>query len=270
MSEGVVREPSTLQMVLRQADYYRTLFRRTWRGSVVSFTVLPILFLLSMGLGLGSYVDSAGPGGLGGGSYLDFIAPGMLATNAMTMAVGESTYPVWVGFKWEPVYVARIATPMRIVDVVNGIAAYLAVRLVLVCTLMVLVLAAFGTVSSVAGAVGAVAFGTLLGLAYGLPVMALAATVDGDTAFSMLFRLGVIPMTLFSGAFFPVSQMPDGLQWLASLTPVWHGVELVRACTTSGLSVGAAAGHVLYLGVWIIVGWWLARHAFGRRLRDGG
>src|SRR5215207_8302897 len=142
------RDTSAYRMVVRQADYYRTLFRRTWRGSVVSFTVLPILFLLSMGLGLGSYVDTSGAGGLGGGSYIDFIAPGMLATNAMTMAVGESTYPVWVGFKWEPVFVARIATPMRIVNVVNGLAAYLAVRLVLVCTLMVMVLTAFGTVSS--------------------------------------------------------------------------------------------------------------------------
>jgi lipooligosaccharide transport system permease protein len=264
------RDTSAYRMVVRQADYYRTLFRRTWRGSVVSFTVLPILFLLSMGLGLGSYIDTSGATGLGGGDYVDFIAPGMLATNAMAMAIGESTYPVWVGFKWEPVFVARIATPMRIVDVVNGLAAYLAARLVLVCALMVLVLTAFGTVSSVAGAVGAVAFGTLLGMACGLPVMALAATVDGDTAFSLLFRLGVIPMMLFSGAFFPVSQMPDALQWLASVTPVWHGVELVRGCTTADLPMLPALGHVTYLAVWAAVGWWLSRGAFARRLRDGG
>lgn len=270
MSEVAVAAPSRLTMVLRQSDYFRTLFRRTWRGSVVSFTLLPVFFLLSMGLGLGSYVDSAGAEGLGGSSYLAFIAPGMLATNAMTMAVGESTYPVWVSFKWEPVFIARIATPMRIVDLLNGLASYLAVRLVLVCTLMVAVLVAFGTVASPLGAVGAVFCGTLLGLAHGLPVLALAASVDGDTAFSLLFRLGVIPMTLFSGAFFPVSQMPGGVQWLAWLTPVWHGVELVRGCTTADLSVLPAAGHVAYLALWMVAGWLLARRAFQRRLRDGG
>src|SRR4029453_5674566 len=135
---------------------------------------------------------------------------------------------------------------------------------------MVLVWTAFGTVSSVAGAVGAVAFGTLLGMACGLPVMALAATVDGDTAFSLLFRLGVIPMMLFSGAFFPVSQMPDALQWLASVTPVWPGGGLVCGCTTARLPMLPAVGHVTFLAVWAAVGWWLSRGAFARRLRDGG
>jgi len=92
-------QPGSLEMVARQWDYFRTLFRRTWRGSIVSYTLLPVFFLLAMGLGLGGYVDDGGSSTIGI-SYLAFIAPGMLATNAMTMAVGESTYPIWVSFKW--------------------------------------------------------------------------------------------------------------------------------------------------------------------------
>lgn len=261
-------QPGSLEMVARQWDYFRTLFRRTWRGSIVSNTVLPVFFLLAMGLGLGGYVDDGGSSTIGI-SYLAFIAPGMLATNAMTMAVGESTYPIWVSFKWEPVYSARIATPLRIVDVLNGLVAFLLLRLVLTCAVMMAVLVAFGTVSSVAGGVGAVLMCTLLGLAYALPVFALSASIDDDTPFALLFRLGIIPMTLFSGAFFPVSQMPEALQWVAYLTPIWHGVESARMCTTGVVAWLPLAGHAGYLAVWVVAGWLLARRQFTARLADG-
>lgn len=268
MSESVGVNPSSTQMVLRQWDYFRTLFRRTWKGSIVSFTLLPIFFLLAMGVGLGSHVDQGGSASLGV-TYLAFIAPGMLATNAMTMAVGESTYPIWVSFKWEPVFSARIATPLRVVDVLNGLVTYLFVRLIGTCTVMVIVLAAFGTISSIAGAVGAVIAGAILGMAYGLPVFALSASIDDDTAFALLFRLGIIPMTLFSGAFFPVNQMPEALQWLAYVTPVWHGVETTRMLTTDTLDMAAAGGHLAYLALFIVAGWFLARRQFTKRLGDG-
>jgi lipooligosaccharide transport system permease protein len=73
-------------------------------------------------------------------------------------------------------------------------------------------------------------------------------------------------MFLFSGAFFPVSQLPAAIAWLARLTPVWHGVELCRALTTGRATVLAALGHVGYLLLWVVVGWWLAERAFRRRL----
>lgn len=260
--------PDSLTMVARQYDYFRTLFRRTWRGSIVSYALIPVFFLLAMGLGLGGYVDDGGASALGV-SYVAFIAPGMLATNAMTMAVGESTYPIWVSFKWEPVFSARIATPLRVVDVLNGLIAYLVVRLLLTCAVMLVVLAAFGTVSSVAGGLAAVLVCVLMGMAYALPVHALAASIDGDSAFALLFRLGIIPMTLFSGAFFPVSQMPQVLQWVAYLTPIWHGVETARMFTTGQVDALAVLGHVAYLAAWVVPGWLLARRRFELRLGDG-
>ncbi|MFY0409457.1 ABC transporter permease [Solicola sp. PLA-1-18] len=259
---------TAIDMVLRQRAYFWTLFLRTWRGGIVSYTLLPVFFLLAMGLGLGGYVDR-GPGDLGV-TYLAFIAPGMLATNAMTTAVGESTYPVWVAFKWEPVYTARIATPLRVVDVLNGLVAYLAVRLTLTCAVMMVVLVAFGTVASVAGGVAAVLVGALLGLAYAMPVLALSASIEDDTAFALLFRLGILPMTLFSGAFFPISQLPGVLQAVAWLTPVWHGVESTRMLTTDRVDALALLGHLAYLALWVVAGWLLARSRFERRLADGG
>lgn len=260
---------STAAMVARQYDYYLTLFRRTWRGSVFSFGALPVLFLLSMGLGLGSYVGTGAQAGLGGISYLDFIAPGMLATNAMTGAVGESTWPVFGNFKWTKVYFSMTSTPLRIVDVLNGALVYVTARMALVCGLLVVVLACFGTVSSVLGGVLAVLVGTLVAMAHATPTFAYSAHLLSDSGFALLFRLGIIPMSLFSGAFFPVDRLPGAIEWLAYVTPIWHGVELTRMCTTGDWRAAAAAVHVLYLAVLVVLGWFLARRAFRDRLRDG-
>lgn len=266
MSGVATGRPSAVTMVARQYDYYLTLLRRTWRGSVFSYTVLPVLFLLSMGIGLGGYVDNRSA--LGGVDYLAYIAPGMLAVNTMQAAVGESAWPVFGNFKWTKLYFAMTATPLRVLDVLNGVLAYLAVRMALISTLLVVVLALFGTVSSVPGGLLAVGVGTLVGMSHAAPTVAYSAHLESDSGFALLFRIGIIPMMLFSGAFFPVDQLPVGVQWLAYLTPIWHGVELTRMCTTGDVAWLAAVGHVAYLLALVAAGWWLALRAFHTKLRD--
>lgn len=258
--------PSAVTMVLRQYDYYRTLLRRTWRGSVFSYTVLPVLFLLSMGVGLGGYVrDEAA---LGGVSYLAYIAPGMLAVNAMQAAVGEAAWPVFGNFKWTKLYYAMTSTPLRVVDVLNAALVYIAARMMLISTLLVVVLALFGTVDGVLGGAAAVLAGTLVGVSHAVPTVAYSAHLESDTGFAPLFRIGIIPMMLFSGAFFPVDQLPVGVQWLSYATPIWHGVELARMCTTGQVAWSAAGGHAAYLLALVAAGWWLASRAFHAKLRD--
>jgi lipooligosaccharide transport system permease protein len=145
-----------VELVARQLDYWVTTYRRTWRGSTVTSFVMPLLFLTAMGVGLGGYVDdSSGPRSLGGVSYLAFIAPGLLATTAMQIAILESTYPVFGNIKWTKVYSSMIATPLRVVDVLNGHLLYVAFRLAQTCAVFLLLLAVFGVAGSVAGAVGA-------------------------------------------------------------------------------------------------------------------
>jgi lipooligosaccharide transport system permease protein len=254
-------------LALRQADYWATVYRRVWRGTVVTSFVLPVLYLAAIGVGLGRYVDDAGStAALGGLSYLDYVGPGLLATTAMQTAVGESTYPVLAYFVWQKVYDAMIATPLRVRDVLVGHLGYVVLRLATTCTVLLTVLALFGIVHSVAGGLGAVAVAVLVGLAFATPIFAFSARQENDSGYALLYRLGLIPMFLFSGAFFPVSQLPAAIAWLGRLTPVWHGVELCRALTTGRATVPAALGHVGYLLLWVVVGWWLAQRAFRRRL----
>jgi lipooligosaccharide transport system permease protein len=253
-------------LALRQVDYWATVYRRVWRGTVVTSFVLPLLYLAAIGVGLGRYVDAGSTAALGGLSYLDFVGPGLLATTAMQTAVGESSYPVLAYFVWQKVYDAMITTPLRARDVLAGHLGYVAVRLMTTCAVLLVVLSAFGIVHSVAGGIGAGLVAVLVGLAFATPMFALSARLQNDSGFALVYRLGLIPMFLFSGAFFPVSQLPTAIAWLARLTPVWHGVELCRALTTGQVTLVAALGHTGYLLLWIVVGWWLAERAFRRRL----
>ncbi|HET6294518.1 MAG TPA: ABC transporter permease [Kribbella sp.] len=250
---------------LRQFDYWATVYKRTWKGSLVSSFLLPLLYLAAMGIGLGSFVDDNGTGALGGVSYLQFIAPGLLAATALQIAVGESTYPVMGGIKWQKFYFSMIATPLRPADVMYGQLAFIAFRVATTCLVFTVVIAAFGGLASPLGLLG-LPVALLVGMAASAPVCAIAARLENDSGFAMIFRFGVIPAFLFSGAFFPVSQLPDWIEWLAYLSPLWHGVELARDLSLQTVELLPALGNVAYLAAWFGIGTWLAVRSLTRRL----
>ncbi|MDQ4085008.1 MAG: ABC transporter permease [Actinomycetota bacterium] len=258
---------TTLVLASRQFDYWLTVYRRTWRGTAVSSFVMPVLYLAAMGVGLGSFIDSPGAAQqLGGVSYLQFVAPGLLAANAMQTAMGESTFPVYGNFKWTKVYLAMVASPLSVPSVLLANLAYVAFRLVITGAVFLLVLAVFGLVSGVGGGLAALAVVVLVGMAHATPVFAYSAAINHEAGFALLFRLGMIPMFLFSGAFFPVSQLPLLFEWLAYATPLYHGVELSRMLVTGPFAAGMALLHLAYLLAWLVGGCVLARRAFTRRL----
>jgi lipooligosaccharide transport system permease protein len=254
-------------MVPRLGDYWVTVYRRTWKGSVITSFLMPFLYLTAMGVGLGGFVDdNAGPQALDGISYLAFIAPGLLAVTAMQTAVFETTYPVMGAFKWHRVYFSMAATPLRVADIVGGQLAFAVFRILLTCTVFLGVLAAYGALDNVVGGIGAVLVVVLLGAAYAAPMMAITSRMKSESGFALVFRLGLLPMFLFSGAFFPISQLPDAIAWLAMATPIWHGVELTRMLTLGSVDGVAALGHLSYLVVVLLVGWYFAITGFTRRL----
>lgn len=245
-------------------EYNVTSYRRVWRASVLSSFALPVLFLLGMGVSVGSYVDARGALGT---DYLDYIAPGVLMSTALQVAVGESTWPVFGSFTWTRTYHAMQATPLRVRDILAGSIGFVLVRVALACTGFLVVMLAFGTVHSV-WALAALPASVLLGLSVAAPVFAYAASISNDGMFAVLLRFAVIPMTLFAGVFFPVESLPVVARWLAYASPLWHGVELGRAST---LGVDTALGwgaHTAYLVAWCAVGYWLALYRFNRRLSD--
>lgn len=239
-------------------------YRRYWRSNLYSSGVQPVLFLAAMGLGFGSQVRAGAV--TGGVSYLHYVAPAMLLVGALWTAVGEASFPVLSGFKWQKNYLALIATPVTAGQILHGQLLWVALRLMLGSTVYALVAIAFGAWRN-AGAVLVVLIGVLTGLACAAPVMAYAASVRGEgTEFVLMFRFVVMPMTLFAGTFFPVEQIPLVLRPLAWISPLWHGTELARGATLGGLSPLAALGHLAFLGALLAVGVLFARRTFYQRL----
>jgi lipooligosaccharide transport system permease protein len=106
----------------------------------------------------------------------------------------------------------------------------------------------------------------LTGLSFSAPIAAFAATQDGDIAFSTISRFALIPLFLFSGTFFPVSQLPGWLQPVAYATPLYHGVELCRGLVLGSLGLRSALGDVAYLAGLVLLGFLAGRRTFARRL----
>jgi lipooligosaccharide transport system permease protein len=257
--------PAGLRSVLRVVEHHLFVYRRTWRGTLFSTILNPVLYLAAMGVGLGAFVDRAQPGGLEGVPYIAFLAPGLLAAQAMNTATFESTYPVMAGIRWLKTYVAMVASPLGPAHVALGQLTWVGLRLLLGAVVFGAVMVLFGAVEPLA-AVLMLPAALLTGLAFAAPIQAFAALQRNDNPFSALFRFVIIPMFIFSGTFFPVSQLPALVEWVAYLTPLWHGVSLTRGIALGTLDPLVALVNVAVLGAFLIVGAWASVAAFGRKL----
>ncbi|MFC7532171.1 ABC transporter permease [Actinoplanes sp. GCM10030250] len=242
-------------------EYHLVNYRRTWRSSALSTLVLPLLTMLGFGIGVGGYVR----GGVENVAYLDWIVPGLIASAAVQTAIGESTWPVLSYFEWLKVYFAQAAAPLRVFDIVTGHLAFMIFRVLLCVAAFLLVAAAFGTLHSW-WALAVLPIAALTGLAVATPVMAFSASVTSDSYLAILMRFAVLPMSLFSGVFFPVESLPEVLRWVAWALPLWHGVDLSRAATLGVAPGPEALWQVAFLVGWAAAGWFLTVRRFRKRL----
>ena len=252
---------------VRELRFWLTDYRRTWRGSVISSVLGPLLYLGAMGAGLGSLVNRHAHAALGDVSYLAFNAPGLLAATAMQTAFGEGLYPVLGSVKWVGNYFAAVTSPLRPADVFRGHLLFVTLRLTMNCGVFLGVIAAFGAARSPLVILSLPA-AVLTGLAFAPALMAWAVTRTRDTSFSVLMRFLMIPLFLFSGTFFPITQLPAWLRPVAYVTPLWHGVELCRALSLGTAGLAGAGVHVGYLLALAVAGFAAAQVAYARRLHE--
>jgi lipooligosaccharide transport system permease protein len=255
-----VSTPMMLRVVEREARVYKKLFRG------LAFTTLgqPVLYLAAMGLGLGGLVD-AHSGPIDGLDYLDFVAPGLMVASAMQLAATESLWPVLAGVKWMRFYYGVVATPIGPRDLYGGYVLWVGLRALFAAAAFLLVAALLGAVPSAWGVLAIPACG-LTAAAFCAPLCAFSISQDTDLSFPMIMRLGVLPLFLFSGTFFPIEQLPTGLQFLAVFSPLWHGVELARHATTGNLEPWADLFHVAFLSLCVAIGAWFGVRGYEKRL----
>lgn len=263
-----VHSPSHLSLMWRQFDYWATVYLRTWKGSAITSFVMPLMYVAAMGVLLGGFIDQGSADLEGASSYLAFVAPGLVAAHAMQTATGETTWPVMGAIKWHRTYYAMIATPLSVADVVGAQLMFVAFRIATSCGVFLVVLSFFGIFESVLGVIAAFFVQVLVGLAFATVVFGYTANVKNEAGLSVIYRLVMMPLFLFSGAFFPIANLSAPLEWAAIVTPLWHGVDLTRMLTLGQIDFPLAAIHVLYLAVMMVVGWWWAVRSLTRRLES--
>jgi lipooligosaccharide transport system permease protein len=252
---------------VRVAVWQATVFRRFWVSNLLASFVQPLLYLLGLGVGVGALVDRTARSTdvLGGASYVSYIAPGLMVSTAMALASAESLWPIMGGFMWNRAYFGISATPLGPADIVGGHALWMFIRCVVTSAAVAVVLVCFPEARSW-GLIPSIPVSAFTGVAFAMPLMAFSTPRTVDTGFPAMQRFVIIPLFLFGGAFYPITQLPGWLQAGIKVLPLWHGVELARSFTVGDFDGSATLMHIVVPLCWIVGGTLLAHRYVRRRL----
>jgi lipooligosaccharide transport system permease protein len=213
-------------------------YRRQWLILLSGFFE-PLFYLLSMRVGLGDLIGAVSVGGREV-PYDQFVAPGLMAASAMNGAVYDSTTNVFHKLKWARLYDGVLATPMSAGDVAVGEITWALIRGQIYAFGFLGVMWALGLVGS-PWVVLALPCCALIGLTFASVGFAVTTYVRGWSDFEFVQTV-TMPMFLFSATFFPLSSY-GRWEWLAQLSPLYHGVALVRSAN-AGVFTASCIGHV--------------------------
>jgi lipooligosaccharide transport system permease protein len=235
-------------------------YRRIW-PVVFSGFFEPLFYLFGVGVGIGQLVgDVTGPGGQPV-TYAAFVAPGLLAASAMNGAIYESTMNIFFKLKYGKVYEAILATPVGPRDIAVGEIIWCQARGALYASGFLVVVAALGLLpAGLWMGLLALPAAVLIGFAFGAVGMAATTFMRSWQDFDLV-QMVILPLFLFSATFFPLDVYPPAIQPLLQLSPLYHGVALLRSLTLGSFDV-AMLGHVAFLVVMAAVGIAIA----GRRI----
>lgn len=235
-------------------------YRRQWLVIFSGFFE-PLFYLLSMRVGLGSLIGTVEVGGRAV-RYDEFVAPALMAASAMNGAVYDSTMNVYFKMKFSHIYDGALATPMSAGDVAVGEIGWALIRGQIYAVGFLAVMWGLGLVGS-PWVVLALPCCALIGLAFASVGFAVTTFMRGFADFEFV-PTATMPMFLFSATFFPLSSY-GSWAWLAQLSPLYHGVALVRAANAGVFSL-AAVGHVVVLLAIAVVAMSVAARRLGKLL----
>ncbi len=221
-----------------------SVYRRTWQISFLPPLLEPLLYILAFGVGLAVMVGELQYAGRPL-SYTVFIAPALVSVAIMYNAFFETTYNSFVRMYWQKTYDALLATPLNLEEIILGEMLWAATKSVIAATLMSIVISLCG-LFEFPGALLLLPLAALGGLLFAALGMICTALVPGIEMFNLPIFLGVTPMFLFSGTFFPLENLPGWAQSVAQLLPLTHLVALVRGSALEFWS-GSLWFSLLYL-----------------------
>jgi lipooligosaccharide transport system permease protein len=238
-------------------------YQKIWKVNFITPLVEPLLYILAFGLGFAGMIGDVAYAGRQL-SYTQFIAPALIATAVMWNAFFETTYASFVRMYYQKTFDGMLATPLSLEEIILAEVFWSATKAVGAATIMMGVLGALGYVAFPSGLL-LIPTALLGGLAMGAIGMFFTGITPSIDMFNLPIFLFVTPMFLFSGTFFPVSNLPAWAQPMALAFPLYHLVELVRWCCLGAAETGIVTS-VVYLLVFFAVFFWLALRFMRRRL----
>ncbi|MFN8484908.1 MAG: ABC transporter permease [Anaerolineae bacterium] len=217
-------------------------FIRMWKTELWPPFLEPIMQIVALGLGLGAYVTS-----INGMSFIQFIAPGFVASGVMFTASFECMFGSYIRMEYQRTFDAIIATPATVEDVIAGEVMWATSRGVFAAIVVLIVMLVFGLVQS-PWAILAVGVAAVEGMLFAALAITFTAVVPSIDNFNYLITLGLTPMFLFSGVYFPIENLPPTLQTLAWFSPLTHAVLPIR-----GLVLGQPGLWMIGDIVWMLV-----------------
>ena len=236
-----------------------------WMTPMLAYGVgHPLLYLMSIGIGLGSLV-SKNLGLVDGVSYLTFLAPALLMASALQVAVDETSFVVLQGFSWEKSFFAMNQTAITGRQIASGLMYYAMFRVIMNSGIYAVFLVLFGAMKWEAVPLQLL-IAVFVGAAFGFVMLAYSAFVNAEGDWLVLMmRFIIAPMFMFSGTFYQIENMPELVQQIAWVSPLWHATELARTASY-GSSDSYTVAHIVILIITGVIGASLAYPKFTRRL----
>lgn len=237
--------------------------RRAWAGLLLSGVLNPVFTMLALGYGIGSQIDDTTV--LGTTDYLHFVGPGVFAGAAFLQGGFTALWPTMSSLRWEGTYQNVVRTPASATDTLTGHLLWIAVRLILSSSLfLVVLLIGIGWRGPWSLLTPVVAAATAVSAA--APISAFTASRDNDKGFSLVSRLVITPLFVFSGTFTSVNSFPEWVQSVIKIFPAYHGIELSRNLINQTASLSESIGHLAVIALWVVAGWMAAVIGFRRAL----
>lgn len=213
--------------------------------------VEPVFYLLAFGFGLGSFIgDVDAPDGATM-TYAMYIAPALLATSAMNGAIYDSTWNVFFKMRYARFYEAVMSTSLGALDTAMGEIGWAMIRGASYAIGFMCIVTPLGLVDS-AWAIAAIPAAAVIAFGFAAIGMAITSYLTSHQQMNWI-NFAMLPMFLFSGAFFPITSFPIWAQYLIEALPLWQGIAMLRSLM-SGIIDLQLAGHIAYFAVFIAIG----------------
>jgi lipooligosaccharide transport system permease protein len=261
-SNNIYNTPSIFKRITSVWYRHERVYNSNFLSNAFPPFLEPLIMLWGLGIGFGAYIQT-----MGAMSYILFLSSGIIVTSSMYTAAFECTYGTFVRLEHDKVYDGMLGAPLSPYDLIAGEILFAGTKGFLFA-LAVLVVTWIAGIITYPGSIMAAGVGFVCGLMFGTLSMWITSFTKNINHFNFYFTGLLSPMFFFSGAVFPLENLPVSLQWVAEAIPLTHVVRMARAFCVPKLLEANLWLDLLYCAVFILITGWLAVRGMKKRMID--